>query len=164
METNSAKSQVPAHRTTSADLNSRHAPPAPRIRSVLPLVSIFPFDSELYPTAEGSGRGLAGVTVGVILLGVDFGLLAMLVGSKTGSRGTALGVSSGVAAASYLLSSLAPAVAWLHPLRYLSVFYYSVGDNQLTYGMGLAQLAVLTVAGILLIIATQRAFEHLDVP
>jgi ABC-2 type transport system permease protein len=54
---------------------------------------------------------LAGISPGVALLGLDFGLLTIAAGARTGSRGTALGVAAPVGAASYLLSSLAPAVA-----------------------------------------------------
>ena len=48
---------------------------------------------------------LASTTVGVGLMGVAFGLLAMAIGARTGNRGEALGVASGVAAASYLASA-----------------------------------------------------------
>jgi len=51
-----------------------------------------------------------GATVGVVPLAVDLRLLAMAVGIVTGSRGCALGVAAAVAAASYVLSSLAPVV------------------------------------------------------
>ena len=37
---------------------------------------------------------LAGITAGVILLGIDFGLLALALGCWTGRRGTALGVTA----------------------------------------------------------------------
>ena len=72
------------------------------------------------------------------LLSIDFGVLAMFVGAATGSRGSALGITSALAAASYLISSLAPAVHWLRPARYASPFYYAVGDGQLDHGIGVA--------------------------
>ena len=62
---------------------------------------------------------LIGITGGVVLLGVDFGLLALLVGVASGSRGLALGLTSALAAASYVLSSLAPVVGWIRPLRFV---------------------------------------------
>ena len=36
-----------------------------------------------------------------------------------------------VAAASYLLSALAPAIPAIRPARYLSLFYWSAGNNQI---------------------------------
>ena len=60
---------------------------------------------------------LVDATLGVLLLGIDLGLLALLVGALTGNRGAALGVTSAVAVASYLVSSLAPVIDWIQPLR-----------------------------------------------
>ena len=110
-----------------------------------------------------SSRGLIGVSLGVLLLGIDFGALTMLIGAVSGSRGTALGVSSALAAASYLISSLAPVVNWLHPARFASVFYYAVGDGQLQHGLSPTSAAVLLVVALVLFLSCAEAFERLDV-
>ena len=110
----------------------------------------------------GTG-GLIGVGLGALLLGIDFGALTMLVGALSGSRGTALGVSSALAAASYLISSLAPVVNWLHPARFTSVFYYAVGDGQLQRGLSLTSAAVLLMVALVLFLSCAAAFERLDV-
>ncbi len=107
--------------------------------------------------------GLLGVTAGVLLLAIDFGALAMLVGVTTGSRGTALGVSSGLAAACYIISSLAPVVHWMHPIRFASLFYYAVGDGQLVRGLSAGSAAVLVAVAVVLVVATAAAFDRLDV-
>lgn len=106
---------------------------------------------------------LAGATVGAFLMGLDFGVLAMLLGAWTGSRGLALGVASGLAAASYLVSSLAPVSSWIRPLRLGSLFYYAVGDGQLTSGLSLTSWVVLVGVGAVLVAATVRVFARLDV-
>ncbi|AOW93494.1 ABC transporter permease [Rhodococcus sp. WMMA185] len=106
---------------------------------------------------------LAGVTLGVLLLGICFGALAMLVGGLSGSRGLALGISSAVAAASYLINSLAPIVDWIRPARYASPFYYAIGDNQLENGLRLSYAAVLVAVALALFAAAVLAFERLDV-
>ncbi|WP_072686969.1 ABC transporter permease [Rhodococcus marinonascens] len=106
---------------------------------------------------------LAGITLGVLLLGVGFGALAMLVGALTGSRGLALGISSAVAAASYLISSLAPVVDWISPARYASLFYYAVADSQLENGLRVSSAAVLIAVALALFAATVYAFDRLDV-
>jgi beta-exotoxin I transport system permease protein len=106
---------------------------------------------------------LLGVTAGVLLLGIDFGALAMLVGAATGSRGTALGVTSAIAAASYLISSLAPVVQWLHPTRFASLFFYAVGDGQLLHGLSPANAAVLVATALVLLLAMLVTFDRLDV-
>ena len=105
---------------------------------------------------------LAGITAGVVLLGIDFGMLAVALGSWTGRRGTALGVTATIAAASYLISSLAPVVAWIRPARFASLFYWSVGNSQLSTGLTGASAAVLAAAGIALMIASAVAIGQQD--
>jgi ABC-2 type transport system permease protein len=107
--------------------------------------------------------GIIGVTVGSLLLGVDFGAIAMLVGAATGSRGTALGVTSALAATAYLLSSLAPVVSWLHPARFASLFFYAVGDGQLSHGLSLAWAGILIGVAALAITGCLLAFDRLDI-
>lgn len=106
---------------------------------------------------------VVGVTVGALLLGIDFGALAMLIGALTGSRAVALGITSTVAAATYLISSLAPLVHWLHPARVLSPFYWAVGNGQIASGLSVGSIVVLVVTGLVLLAATMTAFERLDV-
>lgn len=110
-----------------------------------------------------SGTGLVGVTIGTILLAADFGALALFAGAATGSRGAALGITSTAAAAAYLISSLAPVVHWLHPARFLSPFFYAVGDGQLTHGLNLPDAIVLLAVATAFIAAALRAFDRLDV-
>jgi len=105
---------------------------------------------------------LTGITVAIILAGIDFGLVALSVGCWTGSRGTALGTASAVAVASYLISSLAPVVGWLKPARYASLLYWSTGGNQLTNGTSPAGVAGLIAAGIALLILAAQGFRRLD--
>lgn len=56
-----------------------------------------------------------------------------------------IGTGTQVAAIAYLINSLAPVVDWLRPARYLSPFFYVVGDNQLQHGLPLTWAGV--VAG-----------------
>jgi ABC-2 type transport system permease protein len=62
------------------------------------------------------------VSAALLLMGLDFGLVTMAVGAVTGRRGTALGVGTGLAAASYLVSSLASTISAIRPGRYFSLF------------------------------------------
>jgi ABC-2 type transport system permease protein len=105
---------------------------------------------------------LAGMSLGTALLGVDFGLLALALGTWTGSRGTALGLTTSLAAVSYVVSSLAPVVAWIRPSRFASLFYWSIGNGQLTGGLsaGSAAVLVLTATGFLAV--SLAAFKRLD--
>jgi ABC-2 type transport system permease protein len=101
-------------------------------------------------------------TVGVLLLGVDFGLLALAIGAGTGNRGLALGVASSAAAASYLVSSMAPVVSWLDPAKYLSLFYWSVGDNQLQDGLSAGSFGILVGLGLVVAFVADRLFRSHD--
>jgi ABC-2 type transport system permease protein len=98
----------------------------------------------------------------VLLMGLDFGLVAMAVGAATGRRGMALGVGTAVAGASFLVSSLAPVAGWLHPFRVLSLFYWSVGNDQLTGGVRPLDLVVLIAVGIVAAACAAAAFRRSD--
>lgn len=107
---------------------------------------------------------LAEITLSTTLLAFDFGAVALLVGAVTGSRGAALGVASGLAAAAYLLSSLAPVITAAHRVRWASPFYWAVGDGQLTNGISWAAVGALVGLGVALVAATVPAFRRLDIP
>lgn len=115
------------------------------------------FDLSVAPSA------LIGVTAGMVLLGIDFGLVAMWIGAATGSRGMALGITSALAAASYLVSSLAPVVSGVHPARYASLFFYAVGDGQLRTGLPVAWAGVLVGVAVVAGAGSVLAFDRLDV-
>ena len=66
-------------------------------------------------------------------------------------------------AASYLLSSLAPVVHWLRPLRFISLFYWADGNHQLSQGANLASFAVLVGVGIVASLAAYERFRRFDV-
>lgn len=102
-------------------------------------------------------------TLGVLLLGAAFGLLALAVGATTGNRGLALAVAGAAATVSYVLSALAPAVGWMHPLRFASLFYYSVGNHQLDHGLTLASAGVLTGTCAVLVALCLVTFAKLDI-
>ncbi len=102
------------------------------------------------------------VSAAVFLLGLDFGLITMAVGALTGRKATAIGVGTALAATSYLIGSLATVVSWLHPAKYLSLFYWSVGNNQISQGTSFPGYAVLIVTGLLALYTAVIAFQRLD--
>jgi beta-exotoxin I transport system permease protein len=115
----------------------------------------------LFELAVPVGHVVA-VSLAVTLLGLDLGFVAMAVGAITGRRALALGVGASIAAASYLLGSLAPVVSWLDPAKYVSLFYWSVGNDQLSDGVAVADYAVLAVFGAVALMAVVVAFRRLD--
>jgi ABC-2 type transport system permease protein len=109
----------------------------------------------------GPGNALA-IAAALTLMGLDFGLITMAAGAATRRRGTALGIGTGLAAASYLLSSLAATISGIRPARYLSLFYWSVGNDQISKGVGIDDFTVLTVVGLCALIAAVAAFRQAD--
>jgi ABC-2 type transport system permease protein len=105
---------------------------------------------------------VASVSAAVWLMGLDFGLVTMAAGALTGRRGTAIGAGTAVAAASYLVSSLAPVASWIRPARYASLFYWSVGNSQISHGVSPGDYAVLIGAGLCALAAVTLAFRRLD--
>ena len=100
---------------------------------------------------------LLGAVVGVMLLGIVFGWLALVVGALTGSRGRALGVAGSVAALSYLASSLSQLVDALRPTRLLSPFWYATSGSPLVAGYTWwYSLVLIAMAGVVLVIGVVR--------
>jgi ABC-2 type transport system permease protein len=106
---------------------------------------------------------IASVSAAVFLMGMDFGLVTMAAGALTGRRGTAIGAGTALAAASYLVSSLAPAASWIRPGRYASLFYWSIGNSQISGGVSASDYTVLAGAGLCALAAAILAFRRLDI-
>jgi ABC-2 type transport system permease protein len=105
---------------------------------------------------------IASISAAIFLMGLDFGLAAMAAGALTGKRGAAIGTGTALAAASYLVSSLAPVAAWIRPGRYASLFYWSVGNSQITHGVTPGDYAILLITGLCALAAAMIAFRRLD--
>jgi ABC-2 type transport system permease protein len=106
---------------------------------------------------------VASVSAVVFLMGMDFGLVTMAAGALAGRRGAAIGAGTALAAASYLVSSLAPVASWIRPGRYASLFYWSVGNGQISGGVSPGDYAVLTITGLCALAAAMLAFRRLDI-
>ncbi len=105
---------------------------------------------------------VAASSAAVALMALDFGLISMAVGARTGKRATALAIGTTLAAVSYLVGSLAAVVSWIRPAKYLSLFYWSVGNNQISSGVSLSDYAVMTAVGLIALAAAVAAFRRLD--
>lgn len=114
-----------------------------------------------FQLAVNPGNAVA-ISIALVLMGLDFGLVTMAVGAATGRRGTALGAGAGLAAASYLLSSLASTISGIRPGRYLSLFYWSVGNDQISRGLSILDFTVLVMAGLAALYAAVIAFRRAD--
>lgn len=115
------------------------------------------FDLDLPIPALLQTTGLAAA------MALDFGLIALALGSWTGHRGTATGVTAALAATAYVISSLSPVVAWVHHLRYLSPIYWSVGADQISDGATIAGACLLLTLGAIASLAAYVGLQRLDI-
>lgn len=93
----------------------------------------------------------------------DLGLIALAIGAWTGNRSTALGVTVAIAAAAYVVSSLAPVVSWMHGLRHTSPIYWSVGANQIHDGATILGAGLLLMLGALAAALAYVGLRRLDI-
>jgi ABC-2 type transport system permease protein len=93
---------------------------------------------------------LAEAMVGVAVLGLVYGWLALALGAAWPSKLLALGVPAAYAAAAYLVGGLHDLAGWLDPLRFLSPFWL-VGQAPLqngSRGWGVVVVALAAVAAL----------------
>jgi ABC-2 type transport system permease protein len=106
---------------------------------------------------------LVGTTLGLALLGLDFGLVAVAVGTWTGHRSTAVGIAVSLAAVAYVVSALAPVVDWVHSIRFVSPFYWSVGADQLETGLDLGSALALLLVAVAMAVIAFGGFRRMDI-
>ena len=106
---------------------------------------------------------LVAATVGVALLGLAFGAVALAAGAATGERGLAVAVAGTVAAISYLLNSLAPLVGGLGEWTWLSPFRYYTDVDALRHGLDPVNALVLALIACGCGGIAAAAFERRDV-
>ena len=104
---------------------------------------------------------LAGAVVGLAVIGVLHGWLALAVGAAVASRTLALGVPAAAAAAGYLIAGLHELAGWLDPFRFLSSFWW-VGSSPLQNGVDGWGVLVVVVAALVALAAAMLLFERRD--
>jgi len=108
-----------------------------------------------------SGK-LAAAGLGVVLIALVFGSLALAVGAVTGKRGLAMGVASAAALAAYLVFSLAEVVTWLGTVQKASPWYYYAASAPLLRGMEWAHAGVLAAIALALPVAGGVILDRRD--
>ncbi len=106
---------------------------------------------------------IVAATFSAYLLALLFGGLTLLVGCLTGHKALAAGVSSGVAAAMYLLSSLGALVEGVKHLRPVSPFWWYSGNDPLRHGLDPLHVGLLLTVTLVCFAAALAAFERRDV-
>jgi ABC-2 type transport system permease protein len=109
--------------------------------------------------------GVANVVAAVadcVLLALAFGSIALAVGSSTGRRSVAVGVTAGAAAGSYLIDILALSVNELGWLQRLSVFFYYRDPEPIAHGLGPVDAIVLGAIAVVSVAIAIWSFERRD--
>lgn len=115
-----------------------------------------PFD-----LTPGLGNVGAAVTM-QLLLALAFGMLALAVGARSGRRSLAIGVTSGLAGASYVLDVLAPSVDEIAWLQKLSPFYYYDHNVPVKNGIEIVDAGLLLAIAVVAFVVALIAFERRD--
>jgi ABC-2 type transport system permease protein len=100
--------------------------------------------------------------VGLALLGVTFGALALFVGAWTGKPSTTVGVGGAVGIVGYVANAFGPIVDGLEWSQYLSPIYYFIGGDPMANGLNLAHAGVLVGVCVALVAAAAYLFERRD--
>ena len=98
--------------------------------------------------------------VGLALLGMTFGALALFVGAWTGKPSTTIGVGGAVGIVAYVANTFGPIVDGLEWSQYLSPIYYFIGGDPMANGLNLAHSGVLIGASVVLVAAASYLFER----
>jgi ABC-2 type transport system permease protein len=100
---------------------------------------------------------------GLGLVGLTFGLVAVVMGAVVGRRGPAVGVAAGAALLTYLAYGFSSQISALADLRYLSPFWWFGGHAPASGGLTLTALAVLVAVPVVLAAVAVPAFDRRDV-
>jgi ABC-2 type transport system permease protein len=112
-------------------------------------------------SAVGPGQ-LAAATFQMALFGICIAALTLGIGAATGRRAAAIAAGTAVVVLGYFGNNLAPQVAGLEWLRYLSPFFYFSGNKPLVNGVDPGYAGVLAGVAVLLVAAGLAAFRTRD--
>lgn len=110
-----------------------------------------------------SAVNVSAASLGLLLLGLLFGTLALAVGAATGRRSVAIGVAGMVAVAGYVIRGLSESVPWMSGWRWASPFHYYLGSDPLHNGFNVGYLLVLAGVSTLCVIVAVVTFDRRDI-
>lgn len=106
--------------------------------------------------------GTSAASVGMVLLAVTFGSLALMIGALTGKRSLTTGIAAGVTIATFFINGLAPLVDSIAWTQRLTPFYWLLDHNPLVNGFQ-AQLLVLVATIAVFVAVAAWGFRRRDV-
>jgi ABC-2 type transport system permease protein len=110
---------------------------------------------------ELSIEGIVGINLGLLLLGLFFGAMAMTIGAWTGKRAQAAAVAGGIAGVAFIIDSFATLVDFFGTLQPYSPFHwYNAGDPLLNGPTG--DQLLLAGGVVLFTVLAVPLFQHRD--
>ncbi len=109
-----------------------------------------------------STSNILAATLGLWLFVLAMGAVSFAVGAATGRKGTALGVGSGIAVASYMANAIGPMAEGAGWLQSISAFSWYAGGDPLTNGADAAGFAALAVLTFLALGSGLASFDRRD--
>jgi ABC-2 type transport system permease protein len=106
---------------------------------------------------------LVAVHLSLFCLALTFAAFALLIGSATGNRSLAGGVTGAVAVATYLLYTLGPLAKAVEPYHVVSPFYYYFENDPLTNGVDVANIGIMLATAAVLFGLAILAFHRRDI-
>jgi ABC-2 type transport system permease protein len=104
---------------------------------------------------------LSGALLGIGLLALLHGWLALTVGAARPGRSLAIALPAGLAAFGYLVNGLYAQASWLEPLRFLSSFWW-LGQSPLSTGVQYDRFAGIALASLVALVAAALLIERRD--
>lgn len=105
----------------------------------------------------------AAASLAMVLLGAEFGLVALAIGAVTGRRAVALGIASTLALASYVLYAAAQFVEALEPWQPVSPIQHAVGSEPILGGLDPGYAAAMALVGLATLAAALPVFAARDI-
>jgi ABC-2 type transport system permease protein len=116
-----------------------------------------------YTSGMGLSPGrLAAAVLGVLLFALDFGLIALALGSATGKRGMAIGLSAALAVTADVVNALAPMASWLDKVKLVSPFFYYSHADPLRHGVNARDTLVLLAVAVFFAAISLPLFRRRD--
>lgn len=109
-----------------------------------------------------TAQGVVGATAHTVLIGIFFGMIAILISAATGNRRRTSAATGGLAALAFAISTFLPLSDSLAGGAKVSPWYYFNASNPLVTGANPGHLAVLAVMTVILMVAAAVIFCRRD--
>jgi len=86
----------------------------------------------------------------------------LLIGSLTGSKGMAIGLTTAVAVLTFFINALAPIVDFLEKIQKTSPFYHYTANNPIVNGLNWGNVLFFTCISLVFLILSIVAFRKRD--